>query len=659
MVATTKSPSYAALGPLAKLGPREPWHVALLLPESYEDYRSPVASAHDLDQATPKPIALTLVSRPSPTYKKGIPRLTFAASDATGTPFPVTIFGDAKLWASLLAEVQSAVFMAKASPFGNRLYLTVTDLVDPVWQGRIRPRYPSAGRQMPPAAVRDLVLRHLPAAVAPAVERIREAISPLAPLEDILYDLGGAGWTIEQVLMQAHLPVSLEHAQYANRLARRLAACASLVRMGSAPPAAAPPLPLRTLAARVGQLPGTPTGCQQRAFARIAALMAAPHAGRLLIAGDVGVGKSWTIFVALAATADAGGRAMLLAPNLLLAKQLHAEFQDIYPDLTPQLVTSEQDVADLSAAQLLIGTTALLHRDIGGVPFTLVVCDEQHRMARSQREARLAPTTRLIELSATPIPRTQALMRFGAVEMVEMRECSAPKTFISTLYEGRAGAVELMEVIRPLVRSGDTILVVLPKRGELQGPDLLGDQKAADSADDRHSVHASFQRWDAVFPGYVRTLTGADDDDTKSRVLDEVRNRKARILLCTSVVEVGLNIPALAHIVIVCPERFGLTALHQLRGRTARKGGEGFCHLLCPNPITAAQRERLTFFCSCSDGFEISNFDLSERGAGDLAPDSDRQSGADESLLFGIPTSIEDLADALPVFDIWRGRREG
>lgn len=657
MGTATRSDSFSKLGHLAKLGPREPWQVALLLPESYEDYSAPCTLAEELDPSTPGPIQLTLLSRPSPTFQRGVPRLTFAASDASGTPYPVTIFGDTKLWAGLLENVSAGVFMAKARPFAGRLYLTATDLIDATWVGRIRPRYASAGRQMPPASVREMVLRHLPAAIGQATDKIRQALAPLGPVDEILYDLGGEGWTIEQVLLQSHLPATLEHADYANRLARRLAAIASLIRMDSAPPAPATPIPLVTLPTRVAQLPADPTSCQRRAFERIAALMASSLAGRLLIAGDVGVGKSWCMFVAMASVFDAGGRSMLLAPNLLLAKQLHAEFDEIYPDVPATLVTSEQDASDLSLAPVLIGTSALLHRDIGGAPFALLMVDEQHRFSRTQREARLAASTRLVELSATPIPRSQALMRFGALEMVEMRETSAPKSFLTRLYEGRQGAAELTQVIRPLVRSGDCVLVVLPKRGEAQGEDLLGDERPSSAEDDRHSVRASQQRWEAIFPGHVRTLTGEDDDETKARVLDEIRTRKARILLCTSVVEVGLNIPALSHIVIVCPERFGLTALHQLRGRTARKGGEGYCHLLCPNPINDGQRQRLKYFCSCSDGFEIANFDLRERGAGDLSPDSNRQSGADEALLFGVPTTIQDIEEALPVFDLWRSAK--
>lgn len=645
--------AFSKIGALAKLGPSEPWQVALLLPEGYDDYTAPVPSAAALDPVTPLPIRLTLVTRPSSTFDRGVPKLTFSAKDADGVAYPVTIFGDTRQWQQTLKGISEGIFMAKAKPFANRLYLTVTDLVDEAWWNRIRPRYAAAGRPMPPASVRTLVLGHLMDAIPQAVAHIRRALAPLAPLEDLLYDLGADGWTADQILLQSHLPTTLEHANYANCLARRLAALASLVRMRAIAPVACTPLDVSTLPVRISQLPGTPTGCQRKVFDRIAAVYAAGHTSRLLVAGDVGVGKSWCAFLALALAHDANARALLLAPNIVLANQLHTEFASIFPDVPATLVTSEQNQADLSSARILVGTSALLHRDIGPAPVDVLIVDEQHRFGRAQRESRMAAGTRLIEFSATPIPRTQALMRFGAMDFIEMRETSAPKSFTTRLYEGREGAAELMNVLRPLIRSGDPVLVVLPKRGELPGRDLLGGPTASPD-EDRHSVHASFRRWDALFPGVVRCLTGEDDDTTKTTVLDEIRSRKARVVLCTSVIETGVNLPNLSHIVVVCPERFGMTALHQLRGRTARRGGEGFCHLLCPNPISDEQRTRLEFFSRCSDGFAIADFDLRDRGAGDLAPDSEAQSGADQTLLFGVPTRIEDLEEVLPVFDLWR-----
>jgi ATP-dependent DNA helicase RecG len=661
-------PAYRRLGRVASLGPQEPWQVALLLPEYHDDLVEPVADARTLDEKEPRAIALHLASTPRASFGSGKPKVTFGVRDSAGGEYRATIFGDTREWMEALQGVSFAHFLATAKEWNGALYLTISEKVEDEWVGRMRPRYPARRQQISPEDARSTVLKLLPEAIPKASTFWRTQLERLAPMPDLLADVGAQGWTLEQLLLQAHVPESAAHADHARAVCKRLAALGSLLRMhGTVAERRNNPIDVSSVARRIEQLPFAPTNDQRRAIAEIARRLSGDGApSHVCLAGDVGVGKTMVAAVLCAAVADAPGnrRALVLSPNTLLAEQLHREFSAFFPDLDMRLVTGDTPSSADLQAPILIGTSALLHRLSDQTDLDFVVLDEQHRWSRAQREQHVGPGTHLLELSATPIPRTQALMRFGRVAVVEMRDTPRPKSFYTTLYEGGQGARALFDTIAPMIRSGDVLLVVYPKREASSDEDAQGQlidgaaPRAASSPapggiDDRHSIERAKMRWESAFPGRVATLTSDDDDATKTEVLDKIRTRQAQILLCTTVVEVGINLPNLYRIVIVCPERHGLMALHQLRGRTARNGGEGFCELLCPEPLNDEQREKLQTFASTTDGFALADYDMRRRGAGDLAPDSERQSGADNAFLFGTKLDVDSLDEVAPIWRRW------
>lgn len=665
--AAAPQPAYRRLGRLASLGPQEPWQVALLLPDHHDDLVNPATDVCDLDPKHARPISLRILSTPRASFDRGRPKVAFGVRDPAGGEYRATVFGDTREWIEALAGVTEAHFMAVAKEWNGQLYVTIEEMVEPEWVGRLRPHYPARRQQIAPAEARATVLKLLPEAIPRAAQFVREQLERLAPMPDLLADVGAQGWTLEQVILQAHLPESPLHGQHAQTVCRRLAALGALLRMhGTSAARRANPIDMSGVSERIAQLPWPLTGDQQRAVAEIARRLQSDLPAHIVLAGDVGVGKTPTAAVVCAAVASAPGRrrVLVLSPNTLLAEQIHREFTGFFADLDIRLVTGDTPSSVDLTAPILVGTSALLHRAGPDVAFDLVVVDEQHRWSRAQRELHVSPGTHLIELSATPIPRTQALVRYGRVTVVEMRDTPRPKSFITTLHEGRDGARALFETITPAIRSGDVLLVVYPKReasGDEDPQGALIDGGAPRPApatnsggiNDRHSIERAKARWEAAFPGQVVTLTSDDDDATKAEVLDRIRTRAAQVLLCTTVVEVGINLPNLYRIVIVCPERHGLMALHQLRGRTARNGGEGYCELLCPEPLNDEQREKLLTFASTCDGFALAEYDLRRRGAGDLAPTSDRQSGADNAFLFGGKLDIDALDDVAPIWRRW------
>ena len=181
------------------------------------------------------------------------------------------------------------------------------------------------------------------------------------------------------------------------------------------------------------------------------------------------------------------------------------------------------------------------------------------------------------------------------------------------------------------MEQGKQVLVVYPKRQD-------EDEQAA-----RHSVDGAFRLWDKIFPGQVRLAHGGQTDEEKGAALRDLRENRAQILVATTVVEVGIDLPNLYHVVVVHPERHGLSGLHQIRGRAARKGGVGYCDLYLPEPVSADSMERLKVLTLTENGFEVAEHDMRLRGIGDLAKESEKQSGADETFLFGRPVRVEVL----------------
>ena len=655
---TSEAPEFRKLGRLASLGPKEPWQVALLLPEYHDDLTALISDVRDLEERHAKPIQFTVLSPPRATFSRsGVPRVLLEVRDGVGQDYRATIFGDTKQWLERLKGQEVIVTMATAKWWNDELYVTIEELVEPEWIGRHRPHYPGRRQVITPETARKTVTRLLPKAIPQAAAFLKEQFKPFASSDIVLADLGARGWTLEQVLEQAHLPATAAYGEHAQKVCRRLAAIGALLRMhGQGTKKVANPLDMSAVDKRMAQMPFALTNDQVGAIRELAERMAGEKPLHAIISGDVGTGKTAVAAVlAAAVTQTPGRRVVVMSPNTLLAEQIFAEFQKFFPDLSIWLVTGNTPTATDLSASILVGTSALLHRPTSSVPFDLVIVDEQHRWSRAQREQLVSSNSHLIELSATLIPRTQALVRYGHVHVIEMRQTARPKTFITTLYQGKQGSRELFEAIGPGIRSGDPLLVVYPKREASDDPGAV----PPGGISDRHSIELARQRWEEFFPGKVVTLTSDDDDAAKADAIQKITKRQAQVLLCTTVVEVGINLPNLYRIVIVCPERHGLMALHQLRGRTARHGGEGYCELLCPEPLNPDQREKLQAFCTLTDGFALAEYDLRRRGAGDLSPDSEQQSGADNTFLFGSKIDIDMLDEVLPVWQRWTEGQAG
>ena len=321
-------------------------------------------------------------------------------------------------------------------------------------------------------------------------------------------------------------------------------------------------------------------------------------AAKRMIVGDVGSGK--TMVILAAAMMNREHRSLLMAPTTILANQLFEEAQKHTPQLKSVLVTNKTKKIDLSAYHFIIGTHALLYRELPSA--SLVMVDEQHRFGTQQRnmlEKLVSDGEKkphFLQFSATPIPRTQAMIETAHIDVSLITSTPFAKNITSKVI-GKKDFKELLAHIQTEITKGHQVLLVYPL---VEQSEVLEYQ----------SIDEARGYWEKNFDG-VYVTHGKDKE--KEQVLLDFREQ-GKILIATTVVEVGISLPRLSTVVIVGAERLGLSTLHQLRGRVSRTGLQGYCYLY----TNKQKAQRLERFVETISGFDIANLDLKYRKSGDL-----------------------------------------
>ena len=372
-------------------------------------------------------------------------------------------------------------------------------------------------------------------------------------------------------------------------------------------------------------LPYSLTPSQQRAVADIIADLAQPNRMLRLLHGDVGSGKTVVALLAAATVIEAGRQAALMAPTEILARQHFATIKPLAdaagirgailtgrergrerPEILSALAAGEID--------LVVGTHALFQEDVAFHDLALAVVDEQHRFGVHQRLAltRKGEAVDLLVLTATPIPRTLVLTYFGDMDISELREKPAGRQKIDTRTLPLERLPEVIDAVKRALDAGRRIYWVCPLVEESESVDLA-------AAEDR------YQDLTKRFGGIVELVHGRMRGPEKDRAMRRFAEGEARILVATTVIEVGVDVPEASVMVIEHAERFGLAQLHQLRGRIGRGAESSTCLLLYKAPLGDTAKARLAILRETDDGFRIAEEDLRLRGEGDLL--GTRQSG--------------------------------
>jgi ATP-dependent DNA helicase RecG len=372
-------------------------------------------------------------------------------------------------------------------------------------------------------------------------------------------------------------------------------------------------------------LPYTLTPSQQRAVDDIVTDIAKPQRMLRLLQGDVGSGKTAVALMAAAAVAEAGRQAALMAPTEILARQHHNTIAPLADAaqlrvaiLTGREKGKERDdiLRRLSTGELdlLIGTHALFQDDVVFHDLALAIVDEQHRFGVHQRLA-LAQKGNAVDmliLTATPIPRTLVLTYFGDMDISELREKPAGRQPIDTRTVPLDRLSEVEDAVGRALDEGRRVYWVCP---------LVEDSEKSDLA----AAEARFKELRKRFGERADLVHGKMKGSDKDKAMERFTNGETSLLVATTVIEVGVDVPEATVMVIEHAERFGLAQLHQLRGRIGRGSGQSTCLLLYRAPLGETAKARLAILRDTEDGFRIAEEDLRLRGEGDLL--GTRQSG--------------------------------
>ncbi len=556
--------------------------------------------------------------------------------DAHDNPFTLVYFGDGGSYARrLLPEGARRVVSGRLERYGDRLQITHPDYV--VAEGEAgtiparEPVYP---------LTEGMTNKRLGTLAAAAIARAPELPEWAAPAQREM-----EGWpTWSDALARAHALDAGARARlaydelFAGQLALLLVRASTKRRATRRLPGDG-----RLVAGLLAALPYQPTGAQARTIAEIAADMATAEPMLRLLQGDVGAGKTLVAAAAMLRAVESGAQAALLAPTELLARQHHATLANSMSDLGVRVeVLTGRDrngpretiVEGLAtgSVHILIGTHAIFQDSVRYRDLGLVVIDEQHRFGVAERKALTDKGAHgrphLLSMTATPIPRTLTLTAYGEMDVSRLDEMPPGRLPIETRVINLERLDEVYEALGRHIAGGGQAYWVCPLVDGSETQDDAAAETRAAELRGRFGI-------DRIALVHGRLRPGPKD-----AAMAAFASGAASVLVATTVIEVGVDVPAATLIVIEAAERFGLAQLHQLRGRVGRGGGRSVCLLLRGEPLSETARSRLAFLKSSNDGFALAEKDLELRGAGELL--GTRQSG-DPAFRFATPEHVARL----------------
>ena len=374
-------------------------------------------------------------------------------------------------------------------------------------------------------------------------------------------------------------------------------------------------------------LPFSLTEAQKRVTREIRKDVGSGRQMNRLLQGDVGAGKTLVALMAMLLALDNGFQACIMAPTEILAEQHLATIRQLLEgmDIQVRLLTGivqgkrRQEVLDglLSGdVQILVGTHALIEDNVQFKRLGLAVIDEQHRFGVEQRSKLWSKSERpphILVMTATPIPRTLAMTIYGDLDVSIIDELPPGRKPVMTEHYYDQQLSTLYEGIRRQVRAGRQVYIVFPLIKESEKSDL---KNLEDGYEALKEVFAEFS---------LSKIHGKMKPRDKEAEMQRFLHKETQILVATTVIEVGVNVPNASVMVILDAQRFGLSQLHQLRGRVGRGAGQSYCFLITPYKLGDDTRRRIDIMCRTNDGFEIAEADLKLRGPGDL--EGTQQSG--------------------------------
>jgi len=618
--------------PLEKLGLARVKDVAYHLPDRFVTRRA----VQNLDEAS---IGEQIVVALTPTEHRasaGRGPFRVLAQDAAGNICAVTYFGKASYTGRKQLPLGETRWVAgRLDQYGQMLQIVHPDHVESesvrLLGSLVEPVYPLA---------EGLTQPRVGSLVAQAMQRLPELPEWIEP--GLFERQKWPNWHDALVLAhKAEHPAARDRLAYDELLANSLALM--LVRDSNRNRKGQPLLGDGSLRARL-QLPFGLTGAQQRSIGEIEGDMAQAAPMLRLLQGDVGAGKTVVALQAMLVAVEAGAQAALLAPTEILARQHYETLRRLAAPAGVEvaLLTGRDKgraresilmgLADGSIA-IVIGTHAIFQDAVSYRNLGLVVIDEQHRFGVSQRlmltqKGRVTP--HCLAMTATPIPRTLTLAQYGEMDVSRLDEMPPGRQAIDTRVIALERLADVVEGIERHIAQGQQAYWVCPMVRENEGDDLA-------------AAEARFASLEARFGKAVVLVHGQLKPELKDAAMERFVSGEAKLLVATTVIEVGVDVPNATLMVIEQAERFGLAQLHQLRGRVGRGTEKSVCLLLRGSELSETARKRLALIRETQDGFRIAEEDLELRGGGELL--GTRQSGDTPFRIAG----LEQIQRLLPL----------
>lgn len=408
-------------------------------------------------------------------------------------------------------------------------------------------------------------------------------------------------------------------------------------------------------------LPFELTGAQKRVIREIRHDMGSGRQMNRLLQGDVGSGKTIVALMSMLIAADNGYQSVMMAPTEVLAMQHYRSICDLLDGMDVRVgflsgsVTgsARQEVLEgvrTGRTAILIGTHAVIEEGVVFARLGLAITDEQHRFGVAQRAQMWAKSDlhppHVLVMTATPIPRTLALTIYGDLDVSVLDELPPGRKPVKTTQRTEAHRTRVMDFVRTEIDKGRQAYIIFPLIEESEKLDL-------------ENLQDGYERMLQYFPRpeyQISVVHGRMKADDKEMEMNRFKEGQTQIMVSTTVIEVGVNVPNASVMIIENAERFGLSQLHQLRGRVGRGADQSYCILMTGYALSKTARERLDVICGTNDGFRIAEADLKLRGPGDIA--GTRQSGAyefkaanlveDQAILKTARTCAENLLHADP-----------
>lgn len=646
--ATSKAASREAkavdLGRLKRLGFATLAECLLSAPKEYRDFTAPKLQVLQAEIGRPGYFILRLGARALFDRKgntvKFAPkayRIQMDCVDGDGVPVRVVAFGN--VWPFLTLESGEDIHLyGTLKEWRGNFEVASPILVQPEQRGKIASIYKGKQGQVSAETLSEGVAR--------ALDRLDEAGVLLLAQAGLRTQDFARIYGVDdprKLLWALHRPKTVGLGLRARLIAQKMSADTVARRAAAAKtrPAVAKSaiaIDKQFLGSLVADLPYPLTEDQRRCVDEIVEDLRSAFPMRRLLSGDVGTGKSITFMLPIAAAYEAGAEIAVLAPSLPVAEQLAKEMGELFPGLPVSLVTAGEKITE----GVCIGTTALLNAaKRAKKAFDLVVVDEQHKFSVDQKLALVGRSTNLLEATATAIPRSLALINFGGMDVSILRECPVKKEIETVVVDDEAMPDVLEFTSKDILAGGGQLAVIYPL------VDGAGDAESSErDSDGRESVLGAAQMWEKRFPGRVAVLHGRMTKEEKSDVIRGMHEQRFQVLISSTVIEVGITLPSLQAIIIESPERYGLSQLHQLRGRLARKGGSGTMFLHVGPHVQPEAMERLRMLESCNDGFSLAEMDMGIRGFGEVEDDAQVQTGTARALFHGVELTHEDIRSA-------------